>query len=281
MMSRLTKAYDSGKVTLDAEHFKPLVQEAIDAEISASPMLKTVTRRLYEYEEENIMKSKLRHKSYKITAGLIVGLTILTAVVLAVSAVYIALWFFPVPTMIICIGTTSYAFAKKIIRLCAVGGNGMKRKCKSCFRYIEDWRDAKAKGLKERDRLGYKPRNGVTAKCLSVHKDEPVSASDKGCKYHKYRWSWNLEMWWSSVSYKFGRWVCEHIICPIGGLRKPVPLEWVDSFNRITDEIIKKGEPKCPHCGEMPYSIEQCVFCGQRFIQEDNDNESSITKHKA
>lgn len=119
-MNRLTKAYDSGKVTLDAEHFKPLVQEAIDAEISASPLLKTVTRRLYEYEEENIMKSKLRHKSYKITAGLIVGLSILTASVLAVSAVYIALWFFPIPTMIICIGTTSYAFAKKIIRLCAL-----------------------------------------------------------------------------------------------------------------------------------------------------------------
>lgn len=51
MMNRLTKAYDSGKVTLDAEHFKPLVQEAIDAEISASvTLLKTVARRLYEYE---------------------------------------------------------------------------------------------------------------------------------------------------------------------------------------------------------------------------------------
>lgn len=52
MINRLTKAYGSGKVTLDAENFKPLLQETIDAEISASPLLKTVTERLYEYENE-------------------------------------------------------------------------------------------------------------------------------------------------------------------------------------------------------------------------------------
>lgn len=83
------------------------------------------------------------------------------------------------------------------------------------------------------------------------------------------------------VSYNLGRWICKYIICPLGGLRKPAPLNWVDSFNVMTDKIIKNGEPKCPHCGEMPYSIKQCVFCGQRFIQEENANESSITKHKA
>lgn len=26
--------------------------------------------------------------------------------------------------------------------------------------------------------------------------------------------------------------------------------------------------PKCPICGEMPYSTEQCHWCGQRFIQD-------------
>ena len=26
--------------------------------------------------------------------------------------------------------------------------------------------------------------------------------------------------------------------------------------------------PECPICGEMPYSTEQCHFCGQRFIQD-------------
>lgn len=26
--------------------------------------------------------------------------------------------------------------------------------------------------------------------------------------------------------------------------------------------------PECPICGEMPYSTEQCHWCGQRFIQD-------------
>lgn len=60
-MNILTKAYDSGIVTLDAENFKPLAQEAIDAEISASPLLKAVVERLYEYEdaEENGLLKRL------------------------------------------------------------------------------------------------------------------------------------------------------------------------------------------------------------------------------
>lgn len=27
--------------------------------------------------------------------------------------------------------------------------------------------------------------------------------------------------------------------------------------------------PRCPACGEMPYGLERCVFCGQKFIQDD------------
>ena len=108
----------------------------------------------------------------------------------------------------------------------------MFRKCGSCFRFEEDWRDAEAKGLKQRESISFadiskKPCKGVAVKCMSVH-----------------------------------------IRCPIGGLRKPVPLEWVDSFDGMTDKIIPNSEPRCPHCGEMPYSTEQCVFCGQRFVQD-------------
>lgn len=36
-----------------------------------------------------------------------------------------------------------------------------------------------------------------------------------------------------------------------------LPLVW-DGYGRI---------PECPICGEMPYSTEQCYWCGQRFIQ--------------
>lgn len=31
--------------------------------------------------------------------------------------------------------------------------------------------------------------------------------------------------------------------------------------------------PICPVCGEMPYSTEQCHWCGQRFIQDDEVEE--------
>lgn len=31
--------------------------------------------------------------------------------------------------------------------------------------------------------------------------------------------------------------------------------------------------PECPSCGEMPYSTEQCIFCGQKFIQDEEVEE--------
>ena len=31
--------------------------------------------------------------------------------------------------------------------------------------------------------------------------------------------------------------------------------------------------PECPICGEMPYSTEQCHWCGQRFIQDEEIEE--------
>ena len=27
--------------------------------------------------------------------------------------------------------------------------------------------------------------------------------------------------------------------------------------------------PYCPSCGEMPYSTERCIFCGQKFIPDE------------
>lgn len=45
------------------------------------------------------------------------------------------------------------------------------------------------------------------------------------------------------------------------GKNPPVKIGWERSYDGIY--------PQCPSCGEMPYSTERCVFCGQRFIQED------------
>ena len=42
--------------------------------------------------------------------------------------------------------------------------------------------------------------------------------------------------------------------------REPIKLPIVnDGYGMI---------PECPICGEMPYSTEQCYWCGQRFIQD-------------
>lgn len=49
--------------------------------------------------------------------------------------------------------------------------------------------------------------------------------------------------------------------------KPPVKLPIVhDGYGRI---------PKCPICGEMPYSTEQCHWCGQRFIQDEEIEEYS------
>ena len=37
--------------------------------------------------------------------------------------------------------------------------------------------------------------------------------------------------------------------------------------------------PECPICGEMPYSTEQCHWCGQRFVQDKEIEEYAISTH--
>lgn len=47
--------------------------------------------------------------------------------------------------------------------------------------------------------------------------------------------------------------------------REPIKLPIVnDGYGMI---------PECPICGEMPYSTEQCHWCGQRFIQNEEVKE--------
>ena len=51
------------------------------------------------------------------------------------------------------------------------------------------------------------------------------------------------------------------------GKNPPVKLSWIPSFNGMTDSM--GTEPQCPACGEMPYSTERCIFCGQKSLKED------------
>ena len=51
-MSRLTKVYKNGKVTIDAEQFPPISQEAIDREVFNSEPIRAAVECLAELEDE-------------------------------------------------------------------------------------------------------------------------------------------------------------------------------------------------------------------------------------
>jgi hypothetical protein len=92
---------------------------------------------------------------------------------------------------------------------------------------------------------------------------------------------WNIRTWWEwhfkDVAITLIR---KYIYVPIGGLRKPVQLKWKDTFDGIADRMIPNGEPECPHCGNMPYSLSQCVFCGQRFFHDETRNDKTAPQRK-
>ena len=136
-------------------------------------------------------------------------------------------------------------------------------RCRSCFRFeaIED------------DTGGFwkfrrKPKPGRKTHCWAHDYKINWDGSQSACEYWEARLWWNLEEYKKYAKYHARRWWYEHVRRHIGGLRKPVPLRWVDYYDGMRDEIIPAGEPRCPYCGEMPYSTTQCQFCGQRFVGE-------------
>lgn len=44
------------------------------------------------------------------------------------------------------------------------------------------------------------------------------------------------------------------------GKRRPTKLRWEEQYGMIV--------PICPSCGETPYKVDCCIFCGQKFIQD-------------
>ena len=152
--------------------------------------------------------------------------------------------------------------------------------CINCFRFKEDWRDAEKKGLPIRrwSRLSdhmYRPRNGVKIKAICGRKYQDITHAQGiiACRHYMPRWVWNLRTWWQWRFMRSVRVLYRKLRVPIGGLRKPVPIEWQDHYNFRTDRIDKDSWPKCPRCKEMPYSMTQCVFCGQRFLPSERMSE--------
>lgn len=52
------------------------------------------------------------------------------------------------------------------------------------------------------------------------------------------------------------------------GKKEPKPINWQTDYGDCI-------APYCPSCGEMPYNLQRCVFCGQRFIQDERAKEWS------
>lgn len=145
-------------------------------------------------------------------------------------------------------------------------------KCKSCFRCLEDRRDVNAKGLNLQCRkplYSAKPRPGIKLICTSVRIEKEITPNTKACKDWEHRAVWNAKLRMGEIKSRARRIIEKFILAPIGGLRKPVRLMWNDGYDSAEDKIIRNAEPQCPHCGEMPHSTERCVFCGQRFIQDE------------
>ena len=47
----------------------------------------------------------------------------------------------------------------------------------------------------------------------------------------------------------------------VNGKAEPLPLRWTEDYEG-------HKYPECPACGEMPYDMDRCVFCGQRFLSD-------------
>ena len=138
------------------------------------------------------------------------------------------------------------------------------KKCKSCFR-CEDAGIYHGRGLYK---LSVRPSKGAKVHCCSACSPRIDDASHRACEWYEPRWYWNLLQLKGQWGYIIGRWWCEKVRMRIGALRKPVPLLWVDGLN-AAGERAPLSDPKCPHCGEMPYSYTQCQFCGQRFLTKE------------
>ena len=59
----------------------------------------------------------------------------------------------------------------------------------------------------------------------------------------------------------------------VNALKEPIYLTWEEMGNIFDENDEDEKVPICPSCGEMPYSFNQCVFCGQRFIQTNSGRE--------
>lgn len=117
------------------------------------------------------------------------------------------------------------------------------KKCGECVR------------CKKRDHA-YKGKKAEGYHCTMQKHDNDITPDDKACVY-----------WWDKARHEEVERLNKEAeenrrkeLWAIYAEKEPVKLPIVfDGYGNI---------PECPVCGEMPYSTEQCHWCGQRFIQD-------------
>jgi hypothetical protein len=152
------------------------------------------------------------------------------------------------------------AYSMKLAKYIGKLGIATKQKCGSCYRY-----HAPIEKLL--------PNGKTPPTCTNVDQCgyADVITADHICgKWYYPRWLIAFGQRVDQAKKASRWWWNRRVRQPINSRRQPVAIEWQDSYNCYTDSIEKDRYPLCPRCGEMPYSVEQCVFCGQRFIREES-----------
>lgn len=77
----------------------------------------------------------------------------------------------------------------------------LRKHCGSCFRYVEDYKDAELKGYDTRYfgclyNYSYYPRKWIKTICTCRgYGDASYFKECVACKYHKFRFVWNIQVW--------------------------------------------------------------------------------------
>ena len=124
------------------------------------------------------------------------------------------------------------------------------KKCGGCVRYTSN-----------NDGLAHKCYDINGYHCSMRGFDIPIRADDKACVSY-----------WDREEYERSEREHEEAVekrrrelWEVYAEREPIELPVINDGNGMI--------PNCPVCGEMPYSTEQCHWCGQRFIQNEETAE--------
>ena len=127
--------------------------------------------------------------------------------------------------------------------------------------YPEELLDKKCAGCVRCEKRNSYGRKKYGYHCMMQNYDIDIDPTDKACVH-----------WWNKEEHERIERLNDEAqenrrkeLWKIYAKKDPIKLPIVnDGYGMI---------PECPICGEMPYSTEQCYWCGQRFVQDEEVEE--------